>query len=417
MAVAKAEYVQFTKEMRRDYTILVPTMLPIHFKLISNVLVRYGYKIDFLENVDGNIKESGLRYVHNDTCYPALLVIGQLINAVESGRYDKDKVALLITQTGGGCRASNYIYLLRKALKKAGYGHIPVISLNFNMLEKHPGFQITLPMLYRMFYCAFYGDLMMLMANQCRPYEKNKGETDRMVKKWVNRLLDESAHSSTMRYSHVKENYRLIADDFNKILGDTPRDKVKVGIVGEIYVKFSPLGNNNLEQFLLKEGVEPVVPGFVDFCLYCVYNGLVDYDLYRIRPFKAFGSKFLYRFLLKKQRYIRKMMQEYYPSFMPMADFDETQKRVKGYINQGAKMGEGWLLTAEMLELISEGVGNIICTQPFGCLPNHIAGKGMMKPIKERNPGVNIVAIDYDPGATAINQENRIKLMLSNAER
>ena len=413
--VGKADYIKFTKEMKREYTILVPTMLPIHFKLISNVLVSYGYKVDFLEDVDGNIKESGLRYVHNDTCYPALLVIGQLINAVESGRYDKDKVALLITQTGGGCRASNYIYLLRKALKKAGYGHIPVISLNFNMIEKHPGFSLTVPMLYRMLYCAFYGDLMMLMANQCRPYEKHKGDTDRLVKKWTNKLLDESSRASTMRYSHVKKNYRLIADDFNKILGDTPRDKVKVGIVGEIYVKFSPLGNNNLESFLLKEDVEPVVPGFVDFCLYCVYNGLVDYDLYRLRPFKAFGSKFLYRFLLSKQRYIRRMMQDYYPNFMPMADFDETQKRVKGYINQGTKMGEGWLLTAEMLELINEGVTNIICTQPFGCLPNHIAGKGMMKPLKERNPGVNIVAIDYDPGATAINQENRIKLMLSNA--
>ena len=417
MAVAKAEYVKFTKEMKREYTILVPTMLPIHFKLISNVLVSYGFKVDCLENVDGNIKESGLRYVHNDTCYPALLVIGQLINAIESGRYDKHKIALLITQTGGGCRASNYIYLLRKALKKAGYGYIPVISLNFNMLEKHPGFSLTVPMLYRMLYCAFYGDLMMLMSNQCRPYEKTKGATDEVIKKWMKILLEESSHASTMRYSHVKKNYRLIADDFAKILGDTPRDKVKVGIVGEIYVKFSPLGNNNLESFLLKEGVEPVVPGFVDFCLYCVYNGLVDYDLYRIRPFKAFGSRFLYKFLLSKQRYIRRMMQEHYKNFMPMADFDETQRRVRGYIGMGTKMGEGWLLTAEMLELIHEGVTNIICTQPFGCLPNHIAGKGMMKPIKEKNPGVNIVAIDYDPGATAINQENRIKLMLSNARR
>ena len=415
MSAAKAEYVKFTKEMKRDYTILVPTMLPIHFKLISNVLVSYGYKVDFLESTDGDIKESGLRLVHNDTCYPALLVIGQLINAIESGRYDKHKIALLITQTGGGCRASNYIYLLRKALKKAGYGYIPVISLNFNMLEKHPGFSLTVPMLYRMLYCAFYGDLMMLMANQCRPYEKTEGETDRLVKKWTDKLLEESSHAQTMRYSHVKKNYRLIADDFARILGSTKRDKIKVGIVGEIYVKFSPLGNNNLESFLLSENVEPVVPGFVDFCLYCVYNGLIDYDLYRIRPFKAFGSRFLYRYLLSKQRYIRTMMQKYYPQFMPMADFDETRRRVKGYIGMGAKMGEGWLLTAEMLELIHEGVGNIICTQPFGCLPNHIAGKGMMKPIKERNPGVNIVAIDYDPGATAINQENRIKLMLSNA--
>ena len=416
MAVAKAEYVKFTKDMKRDYTILVPTMLPIHFKLISNVLISYGYKVDFLEDVDGDIKESGLRLVHNDTCYPALLVIGQLINAIESGRYDKNKIALLITQTGGGCRASNYIYLLRKALAKAGYGYIPVISLNFGGLEKHPGFSLTVPMLYRMLYCAFYGDLMMLMANQCRPYEKTPGETDALVKKWTDKLLEESSHAQTMRYGHVRKNYRLIADDFARILGDTKRDKIKVGIVGEIYVKFSPLGNNNLESFLLGEGVEPVVPGFVDFCLYCVYNGIIDYDLYRIRPFKAFGSKFLYRFLLKKQRYIRSMMQRYYPQFMPMADFDDTRRRVKGYIGMGAKMGEGWLLTAEMLELIHEGVGNIICTQPFGCLPNHIAGKGMMKPIKERNPGVNIVAIDYDPGATAINQENRIKLMLSNAD-
>ena len=415
MAAAKAEYVKFTKEMRRDYTILVPTMLPIHFKLISNVLVRYGYKVDFLEQVDGNIKESGLRYVHNDTCYPALLVIGQLMNAINSGRYDKDKLALLITQTGGGCRASNYIYLLRKALKKAGYGHIPVISLNLGGMEDHPGFKLTVPMLYKMMYCAFYGDLMMLMANQCRPYEKNPGETDALVKQWTERLLEENRDPRNMRYKHVKENYRLIADDFAAILGDTERDKVKVGIVGEIYVKFSPLGNNNLEQFLLGEGVEPVVPGFIDFCLYCVYNGIVDFDLYHIRGLKAFGSKFLYKYLLKKQRYIREMMQAHYPAFMPMADFDETRQKINGYIGIGAKMGEGWLLTAEMLELAGEGVNNIICTQPFGCLPNHIAGKGMMKPIKEKNPGVNIVAIDYDPGATAINQENRIKLMLSNA--
>ena len=413
----KSEYTKFTKEMKRDYTILVPTMLPIHFKLISNVLVSYGYKIDFLEATDGDIKESGLKYVHNDTCYPALLVIGQLINAINSGRYDKDKLALLITQTGGGCRASNYIYLLRKALKKAGYGHIPVISLNFGGMEDHPGFKLTPPMLYKMMYCAFYGDLMMLMANQCRPYEETPGQTDALVRQWTERLLRENRDPRNMRYKHVRKNYRLIADDFAAILGDKQRDKVKVGIVGEIYVKFSPLGNNNLESFLLKEGVEPVVPGFIDFCLYCVYNGIVDYDLYHIRGLKAFGSKFLYNYLLKKQRYIRTMMQENYPGFMPMADFDETRRRVYGYIGIGAKMGEGWLLTAEMLELAGEGVNNIICTQPFGCLPNHIAGKGMMKPIKEKNPDVNIVAIDYDPGATAINQENRIKLMLSNARR
>lgn len=413
----KSEYIKFTKEMKRDYTILAPTMLPIHFKLICNILISYGYKVEFLEDVDGDIKESGLRYVHNDTCYPALLVIGQLINAIDSGRYDPHKLALLISQTGGGCRASNYIYLLRKALKKAGYGYIPVVSLNVAGIEDHPGFRITLPILYKMMYSAFYGDLMMLMSNQTRPYEKIPGATDALVSRWTETLLQEAQDPRNLRYRHVKKNYRLIADDFAAILGDTPRDKVKVGIVGEIYVKFSPLGNNNLEKFLLGEDVETVVPGFVDFCLYCVYNGIADWQLYRVRGLKAFGSKFLYRYLLKKQRDIRRMMQEHYPAFMPMADFDETRRRTKGYIGIGAKMGEGWLLTAEMLELIGEGVNNIICTQPFGCLPNHIAGKGMMKPIKEKNPGANIVAIDYDPGATAINQENRIKLMLSNAKR
>ena len=407
----------FTEDMKKDYTILVPDMLPIHFNLIIKAYAHFGYKMELLTNRDRVVIDEGLKNTHNDTCYPALLVIGQLINAINSGRYDKDKLALLITQTGGGCRASNYIYLLRKALKKAGYGHIPVISLNFGGMEDHPGFKLTPPMLYKMMYCAFYGDLMMLMANQCRPYEETPGETDALVRRWTERLLEENRDPRNMRYKHVKKNYRLIADDFAAILGDKQRDKVKVGIVGEIYVKFSPLGNNNLESFLLKEGVEPVVPGFIDFCLYCVYNGIVDYDLYHIRGLKAFGSKFLYNYLLKKQRYIRTMMQENYPGFMPMADFDETRRRVYGYIGIGTKMGEGWLLTAEMLELAGEGVNNIICTQPFGCLPNHIAGKGMMKPIKEKNPGVNIVAIDYDPGATAINQENRIKLMLSNARR
>ncbi len=410
----KTEYVKFTKEMKKDYTILVPTMLPIHFKLISNILVAYGYKVDFLEAVDGDVKETGLKYVHNDTCYPALLVVGQLINAVESGRYDKNKVALLITQTGGGCRASNYIYLLRKALKKAGYGYIPVISLNFTGMEKHPGFSLTVPMIYKMMYCAFYGDLMMLLSNQCRPYEKTKGETDLLVQKWTDTLLFEMRKVSTVKYSHVKENYEKILLDFAKILGDTKRDKTKVGIVGEIYVKFSPLGNNNLESFLLSENAEVVVPGLMDFCLYCVYNGIADKNLYNIRKLKAFGCKFLYKYLLKKIYDIRDMMKKY-PQFMPMADFDNTRKLIDGYIGIGVKMGEGWLLTAEMLELINEGIENIVCTQPFGCLPNHIVGKGMMKPIKEKNPGVNIVAIDYDPGATAINQENRIKLMLSNA--
>lgn len=412
----KSEYVKFTKEMKRDYTILVPNMLPIHFKLLCCILKEYGYKVDFLEDFDASTRDTGLKYVHNDTCYPALLVIGQLLGALQSGRYDINKVALMITQTGGGCRASNYIYLLRKALKKAGLGHVPVISLNLAGMENHPGFTLTTPLLYKMVYCAFYGDLMMLLSNQCRPYEKTAGETDRLINEWVERLIGEMKHPGNLRYAHVKKNYRRITDDFAAILGDTKRDKVKVGVVGEIYVKFSPMGNNNLERFLQNEGAETVMPGFLDFAIYCVYNGIADWRLYRRRPTYAALCKVLYGFLLRKQRYIREMILRDYPQFMPPADFDKTRKRAMSVIGIGAKMGEGWLLPAEMLELIDEGVTNIVCTQPFGCLPNHIVGKGVMKPIKEQNPDVNIVAIDYDPSATAINQENRIKLMLSNAK-
>ncbi|MBQ6153298.1 MAG: 2-hydroxyacyl-CoA dehydratase [Ruminococcus sp.] len=402
--------------MKKDYTIIIPTMLPIHFSFIANVLRTKGYKVDFLEYTDGNIREAGLKYVHNDTCYPALLLTGQMINALKSGRYDLDKVALLMTQTGGGCRASNYIYLIRKALKRAGFEKVPVISLNFGAMEDHPGFKITLPLVYKMLYCALYGDLIMLLSNQTRPYEKTEGETDKLVRAWTDRLMEDMRNPKNIKYSHIKKNYHLIAEDFAKILGDTPRDKVKVGIVGEIYVKFSPLGNNNLEKFLLDEGVEPVMPGFVDFAIFCVYNGIQDYIYYKKKPVKAMGCRFLYPYLLGKQNDIRKMLMKDFPQFMPPADFDETRRRVMDYIGIGAKMGEGWLLPAEMLELASEGINNIICTQPFGCLPNHIAGKGMLKQIKERNPQVNIVAVDYDPSATAINQENRIKLMLSNAK-
>ena len=412
----KSEYVKFTKEMKKDYTILVPNMLPIHFKLLCEILKGYGYKAEFLDEFDSSTRETGLKYVHNDTCYPALLVIGQMLGALQSGRYDINKVALMITQTGGGCRASNYIYLLRKALKKAGLGHVPVISLNFGGMEDHPGFKLTVPMLYKMGYCALYGDLMMLLSNQCRPYEKKQGETDELINSWVERLIAQMKNPKNLRYAQVKRNCRLIADDFARLLGDTKRDKIKVGVVGEIYVKFSPMGNNNLEQFLRDEGAETVMPGFVDFCIYCVYNGIADYRLYRRRPPYAALCKLLYGILLKKQRYIRELIRDDYPQFMPPADFDKTRQRAASVIGIGAKMGEGWLLPAEMLELIDEGVKNIVCTQPFGCLPNHIVGKGVMKPIKEQNPDVNIVAIDYDPSATAINQENRIKLMLSNAK-
>ncbi len=402
--------VVFTREMARDYTILIPTMLPMHFKIMAQIFTTYGYKAELLENVGQGVVDSGLKYVHNDTCYPALLVIGQFIDALDSGKYDTHKVALMLTQTGGGCRASNYIALLRKALIKAGYGYIPVISLNFSGLESSPGFKITLPMLHRMVYAVFYGDLLMLLRNQCRPYEINVGDTEKLCAKWTSKLVDEMKDKG-IKYSRVKENYKAIVEDFRNI----PRAKekrVKVGIVGEIFVKFSPLGNNKLEDFLVSEGAEVSMPGLVDFCLYCVYNGMVDHELYGTGALKAKIWKVVYDFIVKKQNDLIAAVKEN-SDFTPPTPIDHTKSLIDGYVGFGTKMGEGWLLPAEMLELIDSGVKNIVCAQPFGCLPNHIVGKGMMKPIKERNPDVNIVAIDYDPGATKINQENRIKLMLS----
>lgn len=407
--------VKFTKEMKKDYTILLPTMLPMHFTLFSKIFNSYGYKTELLTNTYKSVRDYGLKYVHNDSCYPAILVIGQFIEALESGKYDTDKVAVLITQTGGGCRASNYISLLRKALERAGYGHVPVISFNVSGLEDNPGFKITLPMINRMTYAITYADLLMLLRNQTKPYELIKGNSEKLALQWIDKLAKEMEDSrSIISYRKVKDNYKKIVKDF----ADLPRSKekkVKVGIVGEIFVKFSPLGNNNLEEFLISEGVETVMPGLLDFCLYCVYNGMVDTKLYGVRKLKGYFSKYIFNFLVRKQQHVIDVINEE-GSFEPPTSFKHTCTLSKGYMGLGAKMGEGWLLTAEMLELIGEGTKNIVCAQPFGCLPNHIVGKGVMKLIKEKNQDVNIVAIDYDPGASAINQENRIKLMLSNAK-
>lgn len=414
--VENKQRVVFTKEMKKDYTILIPTMLPMHFELIAKIIDSYGYKTQVLNNSGNKVKECGLKYVHNDSCYPAILVIGQFIDALESGEYDPHKTALMITQTGGGCRASNYIALLRKALERAGFGYVPVISLNFAGLESNPGFTVPLSMAHRMFYAVNYGDLLMLLLNQCKPYEITKGESEKLAHEWVAKLAKEMETSSRIiDYKKVKENYAKIIADFARI----PRrkeQKVKVGIVGEIFVKFSPLGNNNLEDFLISEGAETVMPGLLDFCLYCVYNGIVDEQLYGTGKLKALGSKVLFKGLIKKQHDIIDAI-NLEGSFEPPASFSKTCTLTEGYMGLGAKMGEGWLLTAEMLELIEQGTTNIVCAQPFGCLPNHIVGKGVMKLIKEKNPDVNIVAIDYDPGATQINQENRIKLMLANAKQ
>lgn len=406
-------YIPFTEQMKQDYTILVPTMLPMHFELIISVMRTYGYRMELLRSSGPEIAETGLRYVHNDTCYPAILVIGQFMNALQSGKYDPHKVALILFQTGGGCRASNYISLLRKALARAGYDYVPVISFNLSGLEKHPGFRLSVSKLRGMLYGVLYGDLLMSLVNQCKPYELEKGQAQQKADQWTQRLGKELGSGGKIRYRKILQNYQAILRDFATI-PTAPRDTVQVGVVGEIFVKYSPLGNNDLEQFLVDEGAEVTIPGLIDFCLYCVYNSLEDYRLYGRNRFSHLIYQLAYRILCKKKQDLIDQIQAE-GTFRAMTPFENTVNLARGYIHNGAKMGEGWLLTAEMLELAESGVKNIVCTQPFGCLPNHICGKGMMRPIKERNPDVNIVAIDYDAGATRVNQENRLKLMLSNA--
>ena len=415
MVDSEKGYVVFTKEMMKTHTILVPNMLPMHFRIIGKVMEKVGYKVELLETSGPRIAETGLKYVHNDTCYPAILVIGQFIDALQSGKYDPDKVALILFQTGGGCRASNYIHLLRKALEKAGLGHVPVISLSMAGLEKHPGFQLTLPLIQRMMYGVLYGDLLMSLVNQTKPYETEKGSAQALADRWTDVLAEEMTTGGKANYRQVKANYRRILEDFAALPVERS-DKVKVGVVGEIYVKYSPLGNNNLEQFLVDEGAEVVIPGLLDFCLYCVYNNLLDNRLYGMQKSVQFAYKIAYRYLVNKERDMIAAILEN-GHFDPPTIFTHTIELVQGTISMGVKMGEGWLLTAEMLELADKGVNNIVCTQPFGCLPNHICGKGMMKPIKAQNPNINIVAIDYDAGATRVNQENRLKLMLANARQ
>ena len=410
------ERVLFTKQMKKTHTILLPNMLPMHFKIMQEVFRHYGYHTELLENEGPGVIECGLKYTHNDTCYPALLVIGQFIDALQSGKYDVNRVAVLMTQTGGGCRASNYISLIRKALVKAGFAQVPVISLNVAGLEKNPGFKLTLPLGKRVLLGVYYGDLLMSLVNQCRPYEVVRGSTQALADKWVARLTAEMKSRKRANYKTAKRHYIEILRDFECNLPRTGERKVRVGIVGEIFVKFSPLGNNHLEDFLVAEGAETVMAGLLDFLMYTVNTAIVDCRLYGMKRMRAAIMRLAYRFLHKKQLDFIRLYKEN-SHFTPPTDFEKTRAAIKGYISEGVQMGEGWLLTAEMLELIESGAKNIVCTQPFGCLPNHIVGKGMMKIIREHHPGVNLVSIDYDAGASPINQENRLKLMLANAGR
>ena len=404
----------FTKEMKKEYTLLIPNMVQPHINLTKEVFVNHGYKVAVLDNMGPNVIREGLRYVHNDICYPAQLVIGQLIDAVKNGGYDQNKVALIISQTGGGCRASNYYFLLQKALEKCNMAHVPVISLNLKGMEKSPGFTITPFMLLQTYSGFVYGDTLMTLANQVRPYEVHKGEADALVKKWTDYLGERFARNRGYIGWAMKRNLKAICNEFAAI-ERVMTPKVKVGIVGEIYMKYAPLGNNDLQAFLEEQGCEVFVPSVMGFFYYGMDNATTDRAYYGGRYFISKFTRFILRQLYKVERMAREAMLDTGAFTVPMP-YTEMKALNKGFIDYGVKMGEGWLLTAEMLDLIHMGYPNIVCTQPFGCLPNHIGAKGMIREVTERESEANIVAIDYDPSAPRVNQENRIKLMLAIAK-
>jgi predicted nucleotide-binding protein (sugar kinase/HSP70/actin superfamily) len=406
----RVKRVEFTKDMK-DYTILCPDMTPIHFALLEKVFSNFGYNLKVLKNKGHSVVDAGLKNVHNDTCYPALLVIGQMIDALDSGDYDLNKVALMITQTGGGCRASNYIHLLRKALINSGYGHIPVISLNAGGMEKNSGFKMSIAMLRQAIAILVYGDILMLLKNQVKPYEINEGDADALVDNWVSNLAEMMDKKRGLRLQEIRNNLKEIVESFSKV-PKSDKEKVKVGIVGEIYIKYSSLGNNNLEELLISEGCEVMVPGLLGFIMYCMENGVIDYQLYGGSYFKSIIFKKVNEYLGKMEGLMIDAVTSF-SSFAAPSPFVHMKELVDGIIGLGCKMGEGWFLPAEMVELIKSGYSNIVVAQPFGCLPNHIVGKGVIANIKAKFPEANIVPIDYDPGATRVNQENRIKLMLA----
>ncbi len=406
--------VLFTKEMRKNYTILCPQMSPIHFDLLEPTFKRCGYNLVVLGNDNHSSVDMGLKYVNNDACYPSLLVVGQIMEAVLSGQYDTDHLAVVMSQTGGGCRATNYIGFIRRALEKAGYGHIPVISVNLSKLESNPGFKLTPMLLLRVIYAINFGDIFMRCVYRIRPYEAVAGSVNQVHQKWIQRCCEFLARKYLSFHTYKKMCHEIIADFDNIALLDIK--KPRVGIVGEILVKFSPAANNHLVELLEHEGAEAVVPDLMDFMYYCFYNQL--YKAENLGTSKK--SAQLSKMGIKAIQMLRKPMCEAFAAskhFTPPADIYETAKNAAEIVSIGNQTGEGWFLTGEMLELIHTGTPNIVCTQPFGCLPNHVVGKGVIKELRRLHPEANIVAIDYDPGASEVNQLNRIKLMLSTAQK
>ena len=406
--------VYFTKEMKKNYTILCPQMSPIHFDLIEPAVRSCGYNLEVLQNSDRTAIDTGLKYVNNDACYPSLIVVGQIMDALLSGKYDLEHTAVIMSQTGGGCRASNYIGFIRRALERAGMPQIPVISLNANGMETNPGFKITLPLLTKAMQAVVYGDLFMRVLYATRPYEAKAGSANALHEKWK-AICIKSLQKRSLSMAEFNRNIRGIIHDFDEL----PRrnvQKPKVGIVGEILVKFSPLANNHVVELLEAEGAEAVMPDLLDFLLYCFYNSNFKADNLGGKRSTAHLCNMGISLLEYFRRTCRREL-ERSTHFLPPARIQDLASMAKHYVSLGNQTGEGWFLTGEMLELIHSGTTNIICTQPFGCLPNHIVGKGVIKELRASHPEANIIAVDYDPGASEVNQLNRIKLMLSTAQK
>lgn len=406
--------VSFTEQMRKEYTILCPQMSPIHFDILETAFNACGYHFEVLENDNRRAIDVGLKYVNNDACYPSLMVVGQIMDALLSGRYDVNKVAVIMTQTGGGCRATNYIGFIRRALEKAGIPQVPVISLNMAGIESNPGFHLNFEMLMRAAYGAVFGDIFMRCIYRMRPYEKESGSVEAVHQKWLKKCR-EFVSAKHMNFFTFKKMCRQMIEEFDQI-PVTGKVKPRVGIVGEILVKFAPAANNHLVELLESEGAEAVVPDLLDFMLYCFYNQIYKADELGTSKKAALISKLG----IDALEFLRSSAVKAFTKsrhFTPPISIYQTVEYARPIVSIGNQTGEGWFLTGEMVELIHSGVNNIVCTQPFACLPNHVVGKGVIKELRRQYPLSNIVAIDYDPGASEVNQLNRIKLMLSTAQK
>ena len=412
---AAYDRVLFTKQMKKDnYTILCPQMSPIHFDLLAPAISAFGYNVVLLDNDDRRAVDMGLKYVNNDACFPSLCTIGQVMDALLSGKYDLNRTAIFMSQTGGGCRASNYIGFIRRALEKAGMGHIPVISVNVGNMEQNPGFKVTIPMAIKAIQATVYGDIMMRCLYATRPYEKVPGSAEQLHKKW-RAICTKAVSKRNPAMNEYRRIVRAIVKDFDE-LPRRPVKKPRVGVVGEILVKFSPLANNHIVDLLEREGAEAVMPDLLDFMYYSFYNLNFKAENLGFSKKGAFlcnvGIKLMDWFRADAKAALRRSKH-----FTEPGDIRHMAEMSSKFVSLGNMTGEGWFLTGEMLELIESGVKNIVCTQPFGCLPNHVVGKGVIKQLRASYPDANIIAVDYDPGASEVNQLNRIKLMLAMAQK